>query len=64
MTKALRIHGTGGPEVFVWEDVEVGPPGPREARLRHTAIGVNYVDAYHRAGEGRTAGATVLLPDI
>lgn len=50
MTKALRIHGTGGPEVFVWEDVEVGPPGPKEARLRHTAVGVNYVDTYHRAG--------------
>ncbi len=50
VTKALRIHKTGGPEVFVWEDVEVGPPGPKEARLRHTAIGVNYVDTYHRAG--------------
>lgn len=50
MTKALRIHKTGGPEVFVWEDVEVGPPGPKEVRLRHSAIGVNYVDTYHRAG--------------
>jgi NADPH2:quinone reductase len=50
VTKALRIHRTGGPEVFVWEDVEVGPPGPKEARLRHTAIGVNYVDTYHRGG--------------
>lgn len=50
MTKALRIHETGGPEVFVWEDVEVPPAGPGEARIRHTAIGVNYVDTYHRAG--------------
>ncbi len=44
MTKALRIHEIGGPEVFVWEEVELDPPGPGEARLRHTAIGVNYVD--------------------
>ena len=50
MTKALRIHETGGPEVFRWEDVELGPPGPGEARLRHAAVGVNYVDTYHRGG--------------
>ncbi len=50
MPKALRIHETGGPDVFVWEDVEVGPPGPGEARLRHAAVGVNYVDTYHRGG--------------
>ncbi len=50
MTKALRIYKTGGPEVFVWEEVALGPPGPKEARLRHTAIGVNYVDTYHRGG--------------
>ena len=50
MIKALRIHETGGPEVFVWEEVELNPPGPGEARLRHTAIGVNFVDTYHRGG--------------
>ena len=50
MTKALRIHETGGPEVFRWEDVALGPPGPGEARLRHAAVGVNYVDTYHRGG--------------
>jgi NADPH2:quinone reductase len=50
LTKALRIHSTGGPEVFVWEEVVLDPPGPKEARLRHSAIGVNYVDTYHRAG--------------
>ncbi len=44
VTKALRIHTTGGPEVFVWEEVALDTPGPKEARLRHTAIGVNYVD--------------------
>ena len=37
MTQALRIHKTGGPEVFVWEEVALEPPGPKEARLRHTA---------------------------
>ena len=42
MPKAIRITETGGPEVLRWEDVEVGEPGPGEARVRHTAIGVNF----------------------
>ncbi|MDP6173469.1 MAG: quinone oxidoreductase, partial [Rhodospirillales bacterium] len=46
MTKAIRIHETGGPEVLKWEDVEVGQPGPGEIRLRHTAIGLNFLDTY------------------
>ena len=50
MTNAIRIHATGGPEVLSWEEVAVGNPGPGEARLRHTAIGVNYIDTYHRNG--------------
>jgi len=50
MTHAIRFYETGGPEVLVWEKVEVGPPGPGEARLRHTAIGLNYVDTYVRSG--------------
>lgn len=50
MTKAIRIHETGGPEVMRWEDVEVGKPGPGEVRLRHTAVGLNYIDVYHRSG--------------
>jgi NADPH2:quinone reductase len=50
MSKAIRIHRTGGPEVLVWEDVEVGDPGPGQARLRHTAVGVNFIDTYHRSG--------------
>ena len=49
-TMAIRIHGTGGPEVLVWEPVEVGRPGPGQARLRQTAIGLNYIDTYHRSG--------------
>lgn len=50
MVKALVIHKTGGPEVFSWEDVGVGDPGPNEVRVRHTAIGLNYIDIYHRTG--------------
>src|SRR5512135_1312247 len=50
MAKAIRIHQVGGPEVLRFEDVDVGAPGPGEARVRHTAIGVNYIDTYHRSG--------------
>src|SRR6201992_2375067 len=50
MTHAIRFHKTGGPEVLVWEEVQVGKPGPGEARIRHTAVGLNFVDIYNRAG--------------
>jgi NADPH:quinone reductase len=50
MTHAIRIHGHGGPEVMKWEAVEVGQPGPGEVRIRQTAIGLNYIDVYHRSG--------------
>lgn len=50
MTKAIRIHATGGPEVLKWEDVEIGEPGPREIRIRQEAAGLNYVDTYYRTG--------------
>ena len=50
MTKAIRIHKTGGPEVLSWEEVPVGEPKPDEIRLRHTAIGLNFIDIYHRQG--------------
>ena len=50
MPKAAVIHEKGGPEVFRYEDVEVGDPGPGEVRIKHTAIGVNYADTYHRGG--------------
>ena len=50
MTHAIRIHETGGPEVLRWEEVAVGAPGPGEARVRHTAIGLNFIDTYHRSG--------------
>ncbi len=50
MTKAIRIHAHGGPEVLQWEDVPTPEPGPGEALLRHAAIGLNYIDIYFRAG--------------
>ncbi len=50
MTKAIRIHQPGGPEEMVWEEVAVGDPGPGEARVRHTAVGLNFIDVYHRTG--------------
>ncbi len=50
MTHAIRIHQTGGPEVMQWESVSVGEPGAGEARVRHTAVGLNYIDTYHRSG--------------
>jgi NADPH2:quinone reductase len=50
MPNAIRIHTPGGPDVMQWEEVAVGDPGPGEARVRHTAVGVNYIDTYHRSG--------------
>ena len=50
MTNAIRIHEHGGPEVMKWEAVEVGAPGPGEVRIKHTAVGLNYIDTYHRSG--------------
>jgi NADPH:quinone reductase len=48
--RAIRVHKIGGPEVMQLEDVELAPPGPNEARIRHHAIGVNYLDIYYRSG--------------
>ncbi|HKU17388.1 MAG TPA: quinone oxidoreductase [Steroidobacteraceae bacterium] len=50
MTHAVRIHSYGGPEVLRWESVDVGDPGPGQARVRHTAIGLNFIDTYERTG--------------
>jgi NADPH2:quinone reductase len=50
MAKAVRFHKTGAPDVLVYEDVSVGDPGPDEARVKNTAIGVNFIDTYHRSG--------------
>ncbi|SOE54304.1 NADPH2:quinone reductase [Burkholderia sp. OK233] len=50
MPYAIRIHETGGPEKLVWDEISVGDPGPGQARLRQTAVGVNFIDIYYRAG--------------
>lgn len=48
--KAIRIHEYGGPEVLQFEEIEVADPGEGEVRIRHTAIGLNFIDTYHRIG--------------
>jgi NADPH:quinone reductase len=50
MTHAVRIHSYGGPEVLRWETIELPDPGPGEVRIRHTAIGLNFIDTYERTG--------------
>jgi NADPH2:quinone reductase len=50
MVKAIRMSRTGGPEVLEYVDVDLGAPGPGEARVRHEAIGVNFIDVYFRTG--------------
>jgi NADPH:quinone reductase len=50
MTKAIVIHQTGGPEVLQWEDFDPGPPKSGEALVRHEAVGLNFIDVYHRTG--------------
>ena len=50
MSHAMRIHNYGGPEVLSWDEVKVGAPGPGEVRLRHSSVGLNYIDTYQRTG--------------
>ncbi len=50
MPHAIRIHRTGGPEVLQWEAVDVPSPAPGEVRVRHAAVGLNFIDTYHRTG--------------
>lgn len=50
MARAVRIHETGGPEVMKLEDIEVSDPGPGQIRVRHTAVGLNFIDTYQRSG--------------
>jgi NADPH2:quinone reductase len=50
MSQAIRVKQPGGPEAMHWESVQVGKPGPGEVRLRHTAVGLNFIDVYHRTG--------------
>lgn len=50
MPHVIRIHQNGGPEQMQWEEVTVGDPGPGEVRVRNTAVGLNFIDTYHRSG--------------
>src|SRR5678815_3414284 len=51
MTRAIRIHRTGGPEVLSFEEIEISTElAARDVLIRHTAIGLNYIDTYHRTG--------------
>src|SRR3954471_8484235 len=50
MPHAIRIHKVGAPDVLSWEEVEVGDPGPGQVRLRQEAVGLNFIDVYHRTG--------------
>ncbi|ADZ70670.1 quinone oxidoreductase family protein [Polymorphum gilvum] len=62
MIQAIRIHRTGGPDVLQWEQVELGEPGPGEARIRHTAIGLNFLDTYYRTGLYPAPNGLPLIP--
>ena len=61
MAHAIRIHAYGGPEALKWEEVEVGDPGPGEVRLRQGAVGLNYIDTYHRTGHYKLASLPAVI---
>ncbi len=61
MVHAVRIHTTGGPEVLMWEAVEVGAPGPGEVRVAQRAIGLNFIDVYHRSGLYKLAALPAII---
>jgi NADPH2:quinone reductase len=50
MVKAVRVHNYGGPEALSIDDIDISAPGPGEALIRHTAVGINFIDTYHRSG--------------
>lgn len=55
MINAIRVHATGGPEVLNYEQVDIAAPGPGEARVRHAAVGLNFIDVYFRSGVYKAA---------
>jgi len=55
MSKAIRMHANGGPEVLKWESVPMPEPGPAEVLIHHEAVGLNYIDVYFRTGLYKTA---------
>ena len=50
MVQAIRFEKTGGPDVLIWQQVSVDKPGSGQVRLKHTAVGLNYIDTYQRSG--------------
>jgi NADPH2:quinone reductase len=50
MTRVIRVHQPGGPEALQWEELDLPDPGPGQVRVRNTAVGVNFIDVYHRTG--------------
>ncbi|MER8372426.1 quinone oxidoreductase [Mesorhizobium sp. M1406] len=62
MSKAIRIHAHGGPEVLTYEDADPGQPGAGQILIRHTAIGLNFIDVYHRSGLYPPPGGFPLVP--
>ncbi|MDH3694679.1 MAG: alcohol dehydrogenase catalytic domain-containing protein, partial [Gammaproteobacteria bacterium] len=50
MTKCIQVKEAGGPEVMQWVDMDISDPGAGEVRVRHTAVGLNFIDVYFRAG--------------
>jgi NADPH2:quinone reductase len=62
MSKAIQINAHGGPEVLVYTDVDPGKPGEGQVLVRHTAIGLNFIDVYYRTGLYAAAGGLPLVP--
>src|SRR3569623_1398876 len=62
MPKAIRLHAHGGPEVLTYEDADPGKPGVGQILIRHTAIGLNFIDVYHRSGLYPPPGGFPLIP--
>ncbi|MDG4854050.1 MULTISPECIES: quinone oxidoreductase [unclassified Mesorhizobium] len=62
MSKAIRIHAHGGPEVLTYEEADPGQPGAGQILIRHTAIGLNFIDIYHRSGLYPPPGGFPLVP--
>ncbi|SIT55533.1 Quinone oxidoreductase [Mesorhizobium prunaredense] len=62
MSKAIRIHANGGPEVLTYEDADPGQPGSGQILVKHTAIGLNFIDVYHRSGLYQPPGGFPLIP--
>jgi len=61
MSKAIRIHAYGGPEMLRWEDVPLPEPGPGEALIQHQAIGLNFIDVYFRTGQYKVPGFPAII---